>query len=152
MNPGSIPDEVIRICHWLFTGGTIALQSTQPLNRNECQQYFLGGKGGWCLRLTPLPLSCADLLEILGTSTSCGLKGLLGLCRDSSNFWIYNSNAVVGKNDEVTHYSFVNYKIPTKESKCSSWFYASNALANGMNSEFNFQSRILQQNDTNTCA
>ena len=28
-------------------------------NRNEYQQYFLGGKGGRCVRLTTLPTSCA---------------------------------------------------------------------------------------------
>jgi hypothetical protein len=33
--------------------------------RNEYQEYFLGGKGGQCLRLTTLPHSCADCLEIL---------------------------------------------------------------------------------------
>ena len=30
-------------------------------NRNEYQEYFLGGKGGRCVGLTP---SCADCLEI----------------------------------------------------------------------------------------
>ena len=33
-------------------------------NRNEYQEYFLGGKGGWCVGLTTLPPSCADCLEI----------------------------------------------------------------------------------------
>ena len=28
-------------------------------NRNEYQEYFLGGKGGRCIRLTTLPPSCA---------------------------------------------------------------------------------------------
>jgi hypothetical protein len=28
-------------------------------NRNEYQKYFLGGKGGRCVRLTTLPPSCA---------------------------------------------------------------------------------------------
>jgi hypothetical protein len=32
--------------------------------RNEYQQYFLWGKGGWCVGLTTLPPSCADFLEI----------------------------------------------------------------------------------------
>jgi len=32
-------------------------------NRNECQEHFLGGKGGRCVRLTTLP-PCADCLEI----------------------------------------------------------------------------------------
>jgi hypothetical protein len=33
-------------------------------NRNEYQGYFLLGKGGRCLGLTTLPLSCADCLKI----------------------------------------------------------------------------------------
>jgi len=33
-------------------------------NRNECQEYFLGGKGGRWVELTTLPPSCADFLEI----------------------------------------------------------------------------------------
>jgi hypothetical protein len=33
-------------------------------NRNEYQEYFLRGKGGWCVRLKTLPPSCADCLEI----------------------------------------------------------------------------------------
>ena len=55
-------------------------------NRNECQEYFLGGgvgKGGRCVGLTSLPASCADCLEILepqppGTLRAC--PGLLYLC------------------------------------------------------------------------
>ena len=33
-------------------------------NRNEYQEYFLGGKGGRCLGLTNFPPSCTDCLEI----------------------------------------------------------------------------------------
>jgi hypothetical protein len=32
-------------------------------NRNEYQEYFLGGKGGLFVGLTTLPLSCVDYLE-----------------------------------------------------------------------------------------
>ena len=46
------------------------------LNRNEYQEYFLGGKGGRCLGLTTLPPSCADCLEICGPSTSWYPQGL----------------------------------------------------------------------------
>jgi len=45
-------------------------------NRNEYQEYFLEVKGGQCIGLTTLPLSCADCLEIWepqlpGTSRAC---------------------------------------------------------------------------------
>jgi len=33
-------------------------------NRNEYQEYFLGGIGDQCIELTTLPPSCADCLEI----------------------------------------------------------------------------------------
>jgi hypothetical protein len=33
-------------------------------NRNYYQQYFLGGKDSRCVRLTTLPPSCVDYLEI----------------------------------------------------------------------------------------
>ena len=54
----------------------MALGLTQPLNRNEYQEYFLGGKRGRCVGLTTLPPSCADCLEILepqppGTLRAC---------------------------------------------------------------------------------
>jgi hypothetical protein len=33
-------------------------------NRNEYQEYFLGGKGGQCVGLTTLPPPCAKCVEI----------------------------------------------------------------------------------------
>jgi hypothetical protein len=48
-------------------------------NRNEYQKYFLGGRGGWCVRLTTLPPSCAvvtksgslNFLEHFGPVQAC---------------------------------------------------------------------------------
>jgi len=45
-------------------------------NRNEYQEFLLGGKGGRCVGLTTLPPSCADCLEIWelqppGTFSTC---------------------------------------------------------------------------------
>ena len=39
-------------------------------NRNEYQEYFLGGKSGRFVGLTTVPYSYADRLESLGASTS----------------------------------------------------------------------------------
>ena len=45
-------------------------------NRNEYQEYLVGGKGGQCVGLTTLPASCANSLEIWepqppGTHRAC---------------------------------------------------------------------------------
>ena len=45
-------------------------------NRNEYQEYFLGGKGSRCVGLTTLPPSCADCLEIWETQPT----GILWAC------------------------------------------------------------------------
>ena len=48
-------------------------------NRNEYQEYFLRGKGGRCVRLTTLPPSCADCLEIGEPETPVTLRACPGL-------------------------------------------------------------------------
>ena len=45
-------------------------------NRNEYQEYLLSVKGGWCLGLTNLPLSCADCLEPWEPQISLNAQGL----------------------------------------------------------------------------
>ena len=58
---GSIPDDVVAIFHWHNPSGcTVALGLTQPLTKNENQEYFLAGKDGRCIGLTTLPPSCVD--------------------------------------------------------------------------------------------
>jgi len=56
-----------RLCHWNFS----LTWSFRPncgagvgsaYNRNECQEYFVGSKGGRCVRMTTLPLICAVCL------------------------------------------------------------------------------------------
>jgi hypothetical protein len=60
---GSIPDGVIGIFHRHNPAGRImALGLTS--NRNEYQEFFLGGKRDWCIGLTSSPTSCPDCLEI----------------------------------------------------------------------------------------
>ena len=44
-------------------------------NINEYQEYIPCRKGGRCVGLTTLPPSCADYLEILGTSNTCNPSG-----------------------------------------------------------------------------
>ena len=73
----SIPCRVIGIFYLLDPSGrNVALGFYSVSNRNEYQQYLLRGTGGLCVGLTTLPLSCAECLQILGTSTSWRPKGL----------------------------------------------------------------------------
>jgi hypothetical protein len=61
---GSIPDGVIRIFQWHNPSGrTMALGVDSASNRNEYQVYFLGEKGGRCVRLTTLTQSCAVVMK-----------------------------------------------------------------------------------------
>ena len=48
-------------------------------NRNEYQVYFLVDKGGRCVGLTTLPLSCAECLEIWKPQSSGTLRACPGL-------------------------------------------------------------------------
>ena len=45
-------------------------------NRNEYQEYCLGGKGGRCVGITTLPPSCVDCLGNVGASASWNPKDL----------------------------------------------------------------------------
>jgi hypothetical protein len=57
-------------------------------NRNEYQEHFLEGKGGWCVRLTTLPPSCAvvmksgnlNFLEPSGSLQACNATALCFTC------------------------------------------------------------------------
>ena len=55
---------------------TMALGSTQSVTAMSSRRYLLEHKEGRCVQLTTLPHSCADFLEILGSSTSWSPKGL----------------------------------------------------------------------------
>jgi hypothetical protein len=73
---GSIPHGVTAIFH-LHNSSDPGIDSAS--NRNEYQGYFLEGKGGRCLRLTTLPPSCADCLEIWKPQPPGALKAFSGL-------------------------------------------------------------------------
>ena len=56
------------------------------LNKNEYQEYFLGGEGGRSVGLTTLPLSCADCHEIWEPQLPGILSACPGLYRDCCTF------------------------------------------------------------------
>jgi len=77
-----------RHVHWDFSLTILpALGLTQLYNRNK----QLGSKGGQCVGLKALPPSCAECLEILGTSTSISPKGLSGPAMGQLYLYIYLS-------------------------------------------------------------
>ena len=68
------------IFHWHNPSGhTVATGVDSASNRNEYQEYFLGGKGGRCVGLTTLPPSCADCLEIWEPRPTGTLRACPGL-------------------------------------------------------------------------
>jgi hypothetical protein len=55
--------QLVEALHYKVVG-SIPVGVTAS-NRNGYQEYFLWGKGGWCVRLTTLPpFLCADCHEI----------------------------------------------------------------------------------------
>jgi len=48
-------------------------------HRNEYQEYFLGGKDGWCVGLRTLPQSCVDYHETCEPQPSGTLRVCPGL-------------------------------------------------------------------------
>jgi hypothetical protein len=92
---GSIPDYVLGnfycLWHWPHCGSGVDSAS----NRNEYQEYFLGGKGGRCVGLTTLPPSYTDCHEIWepeppGTLRNCNrlVRGLLYLLLLSNSTYL----------------------------------------------------------------
>ena len=59
-------------------------------NGNEYQEYFLGGKGGRCVRLTTLPTSCADCLEIWDPQPPGIFRACPGQNTDCFTFTVLN--------------------------------------------------------------
>jgi hypothetical protein len=54
--PVCMHDIILKVALWPW--------GDSASNRNEYQEYYLGGKGGRCVGLTTLPPSRADCLEI----------------------------------------------------------------------------------------
>ena len=68
-----------RWCHWNFSFIPSGPGIDSASNRNEYQEYFLGGKGGRCVGLTTLPPSYADCLEIWEPHPPGSLRACPGL-------------------------------------------------------------------------
>ena len=68
---GSVPDGVIGFFSLTYSFRLHYGSEVDPASdRNQYRGYLLVGKGGRCVGLTTLPLSCAGCLEILAASAS----------------------------------------------------------------------------------
>jgi hypothetical protein len=70
-----------RLCHWNYSLTWSFLPHCGPgadsiSNGNEHQGYSLWGNSSRCVRLTNLPPSCADCLDILRAPSSCSPQRL----------------------------------------------------------------------------
>jgi hypothetical protein len=79
-----------RWCHWNFSLTQSFRSHYRPgidsvSNRNEYQEYPLGGKGGRCVELT-LPPSCNDCLVIWEPQRPGNLGACPGIALPSINF------------------------------------------------------------------
>ena len=88
-----------RWCHWKFSflRPHYAHGIDSASKRNEYQEYFLGGKGGWCVGLTTLLLSCADCLEIWEPQTAGTLRACPGLKWDCFTFTFTFTPLLIGR-------------------------------------------------------
>jgi hypothetical protein len=75
-----------RWCHWNFLCRNPGFESVS--NRNEYQDYFLGGKGGGFIGLTNLPPSCAVSLNFLEPKLPGILRAFTGLSGIALPFFI----------------------------------------------------------------
>jgi hypothetical protein len=77
-------------CHWNVSLTQSFRSHCGPgvgsANRNEHQEYLLGGKGGRCVMLTTLPTSCADCIEIWDFQPPGTLRACPGLYKDCITF------------------------------------------------------------------
>ena len=81
------PMVSLEIFHWHNPSGrTMALGLDSASNRNVYQENILRSKGGRCLGLTTLLLSCADYHESWEPQPSGALRDCPGLYRDCFTF------------------------------------------------------------------
>ena len=89
------------------SGGTAGwhsvLLSDSVSNRNEYQEYFLGGKGGRWVRLTNFPHSCADCLEIWEPQPAGTLNACPDMYMNCFNLILESKYAIVQSLDLVAN-------------------------------------------------
>jgi hypothetical protein len=72
------------------SGRPMALWLANTLTEMSTEEYFLGSKGGRCVQLTNLPISCADYLEIWEAELPGTLSTCPGMQWDCFTFTVIN--------------------------------------------------------------
>jgi len=80
---------------WAHSGRTIGLGFDPASKRNRYQEYFLGGKGGRCVRLTTLQPSCVDCLEIWEPNMLKNSGPVQACCRIALPLSVYTINCLL---------------------------------------------------------
>jgi hypothetical protein len=81
-----VVEQLVEALRFRPEGGGVTFFIDSASNRNEGQEYLLGGKGGRRIGLTTLPPSCADCLEIWKPQTPGTLRACSDLYKDCFNF------------------------------------------------------------------
>ena len=106
----------------------MALGVDSASNRNEYQKYFLGAKGGRCVRLTTLPPSCAVVMKS-GNLNFLEPSGPLQACNGTALKCSYFSFFVFPVSTCLFVIYFISLPFPT------SWSIQLNVQALMVNSE-----------------
>jgi hypothetical protein len=64
-------------------------------NRNVYQEYFLGGKGGWCIGPTTLTTFICQMSRNLGASTIPEPSGLVQACNGITLPFLFNQTIIL---------------------------------------------------------
>ena len=109
---GSIPDGVTGIFHW----HNLFLQQYDPgvdsvSNRNKYQEFFQWGKGGRCVGLTTLPLSCADCVEIWETQPPWTVRDCFNFTYKGAQMLRDNAMKNGGGDVEVKIHTFLTFAL-----------------------------------------
>jgi hypothetical protein len=78
-------------------------------NRNEYQDYFLGGRGSWCTGLTTLPCSWADCPEIWEPHPSGTRRACTGIYLGFTSLMTWNFRMLIITDETLKAVIILNY-------------------------------------------
>jgi hypothetical protein len=107
--------------------------------RNEYQEYFLGGKGGRCVRLATLQHSCHEYLEIFGPAPPGTLRACPRPVMGLLYLYLYKKGTT-----PLTVYTTITQSIRLLQRLTScTWWYISNIVILGLILKLDFKSLLF---------